>query len=196
MIILSIFKFLRMKIILIWCSLIIFCHANKNKWTDPSLNTPENNEKVLEEVKQGLHKHHHEDNNEHDHHEHDHHHHDHDHHEHDHDEHGHHTHDHHEHGHHTHDHHEHGQHEHDHHHGEHDNTHDHHEHSHTHDHKEKASDIWLKAFTATALISLAPFLILYLIPIDRRNEAQENFLKVLLAFASGGLLGGCVYLFT
>ena len=123
--------------------------ASKNKWTDPSLNTPENNAKVLEEVRNGLHK-------EHNHHEHDH------------------SHDqeHHEHEHHGHEHH----------------GHDHHHYEDEYSNK-KANNIWLKAFSATALISLAPFLILYLIPIDRKNEAQENFLKVLLAFASGGLLG-------
>ena len=32
--------------------------SGKSKWTDPSLNTPEHNERVLEEVRQGLHKHH------------------------------------------------------------------------------------------------------------------------------------------
>ena len=163
--------------------------ASKNKWTDPSLNTPENNAKVLEEVRNGLHK-------EHNHHEHDHSH-DQEHHEHEHHGHEHHGHEHHGHGHHGHEHHGHEHHEHEHHghehHGHEHHGHEHHGHDHHHYEDEysnkKANNIWLKAFSATALISLAPFLILYLIPIDRKNEAQENFLKVLLAFASGGLLG-------
>ena len=119
-------------------ALLAVCYSNK--WADPSLNTPENNARVLEEVRLGLNKDH--DHEGHDHHDHE-----------------------------GHDHHHHGE-------------HDHHHHP-----DMKSEHVWLRAFGATILISLAPFLILYLIPIDRKNEAQENFLKVLLAFASGGLLG-------
>ncbi|XP_055858400.1 protein catecholamines up [Episyrphus balteatus] len=112
-------------------------------------------------------------------HEHGHHHHDH-HHDHDHDQH--------------HDHHHHG-HDHDHHHHEHD--HDHHAHVHAHHHQEATkkpqapldmSTIWLHSIGSTLLISAAPFVLLYIIPLDN-SEAMRPRLKILLAFASGGLLG-------
>lgn len=72
-------------------------------------------------------------------------------------------------------------------------------HSHQHHHHEipKASEepipvesfnIWLYALSSTALISSAPPLILYFIPIGNVNERQ-SMLKILLSFASGGLLG-------
>lgn len=48
--------------------------------------------------------------------------------------------------------------------------------------------LWLAALLSTALISAAPFFILFLIPLDNAQE-HESFLKILLSFASGGLLG-------
>lgn len=48
--------------------------------------------------------------------------------------------------------------------------------------------MWLHAIGSTLLISAAPFLILYLIPLDNTKEMQPR-LKILLAFGSGGLLG-------
>ncbi|XP_071947255.1 protein catecholamines up-like [Antedon mediterranea] len=48
--------------------------------------------------------------------------------------------------------------------------------------------MWWQAIGATVLISAAPFAILFVIPLDQSN-AQGPLLKVLLAFASGGLLG-------
>ncbi|XP_035990235.1 zinc transporter Slc39a7-like [Fundulus heteroclitus] len=44
-------------------------------------------------------------------------------------------------------------------------------------------------FGATLLISAAPFLILFLIPVQSNSDQHQNLLKVLLSFASGGLLG-------
>ncbi|XP_030644528.1 zinc transporter Slc39a7 [Chanos chanos] len=136
--------------------------------------------------------------------------HDHDHgHAHDHD-HGH-AHDH-NHGHaHDHDH----RHAHDHDHGhahDHDHGHAHdHGHTHTHDHghshgqeqghgaervkretqgeKRNMVELWMQAVGATLLISAAPFLILFLIPVQSNTDQHQNLLKVLLSFASGGLLG-------
>ena len=48
--------------------------------------------------------------------------------------------------------------------------------------------LWLAALLSTALISAAPFFILFFIPLDNAKE-HESLLKVLLSFASGGLLG-------
>ncbi|XP_022700115.1 protein catecholamines up-like [Varroa jacobsoni] len=65
------------------------------------------------------------------------------------------------------------------------------EHFHGHRKKETPLDIttlWMQAIGATLLISVAPFLILTLIPIAGRT-GHEDFLKTLLSFASGGLLG-------
>lgn len=50
------------------------------------------------------------------------------------------------------------------------------------------SMLWLQAFGSTLLISVAPVFILYLVPLDNSKE-REPFLKILLSFASGGLLG-------
>ncbi|XP_077285984.1 zinc transporter catecholamines up [Arctopsyche grandis] len=50
------------------------------------------------------------------------------------------------------------------------------------------SEIWWYAMGSTLLISAAPFCILYLVPVDGSPE-KKPLLKVLLAFASGGLLG-------
>jgi len=49
--------------------------------------------------------------------------------------------------------------------------------------------IWSNAIVSTALISAAPFLILFFIPIQSNSDENKPFLNVLLAFASGGLLG-------
>lgn len=48
---------------------------------------------------------------------------------------------------------------------------------------------WLQAIAATLLISAAPFFILFFIPLQSNAADQQPLLKVLLAFASGGLLG-------
>jgi len=50
------------------------------------------------------------------------------------------------------------------------------------------SSVWMNAILATLLISAAPFFILFFIPLDNSAEKQW-LLKILLAFASGGLLG-------
>lgn len=50
------------------------------------------------------------------------------------------------------------------------------------------NSIWLHSIGSTLLISAAPFVLLYIIPLDN-SEAMKPRLKVLLAFASGGLLG-------
>ncbi|CAK1549991.1 unnamed protein product [Leptosia nina] len=49
-------------------------------------------------------------------------------------------------------------------------------------------DLYVKALSSTIFISVVPFLILFFIPIDGTIEKQP-LLKVLLSFASGGLLG-------
>lgn len=49
-------------------------------------------------------------------------------------------------------------------------------------------NLWLHALGSTVLISAAPFFILFLVPLDNSKE-KEPFLKILLSFASGGLLG-------
>ncbi|KAL8608218.1 hypothetical protein ACOMHN_016673 [Nucella lapillus] len=48
--------------------------------------------------------------------------------------------------------------------------------------------VWLKAIGSTAFISVSPIFILYFVPLSKADE-QKNLLKVLLSFASGGLLG-------
>uniref|UniRef100_A0A8C8IK86 Zinc transporter SLC39A7 n=1 Tax=Oncorhynchus tshawytscha TaxID=74940 RepID=A0A8C8IK86_ONCTS len=50
-------------------------------------------------------------------------------------------------------------------------------------------ELWMQAIGATLLISAAPFLILFLIPVQSNTDQHQNLLKVLLSFASGGLLG-------
>ncbi|KAM6958652.1 zinc transporter Slc39a7 [Aplochiton taeniatus] len=101
-------------------------------------------------------------------------------------------------------------HEHSHDHG-HAHSHDHgHAHSHDHGHKESGHvhaheekrvkretavekrdlmELWMQAIGATLLISAAPFFILFLIPVQSNSDQHQNLLKVLLSFASGGLLG-------
>ena len=84
-------------------------------------------------------------------------------------------------------------------------------HSHSHGHSDHAQDdahvghvprggvdtearstsgiwLWVKALASTGLVSAAPVIILLLIPLNNAHEQQE-LLKVLLSFASGGLLG-------
>jgi len=161
-----------------------------NMYADPSLNTPENNARIIDEVKKGLN-------------------HGHGGHGHSHggkpcDGHGHgattneHAHEGHGHAHeghgHAHEGHGHAHEEHGHAHEGHGHAHEEHGHAHDegHGHTHGPGDsccIWTKALGATLLISGAPFLILYLIPIDKKNDKQDKLLKVLLAFASGGLLG-------
>ncbi|XP_013786533.1 protein catecholamines up-like [Limulus polyphemus] len=48
--------------------------------------------------------------------------------------------------------------------------------------------LWFEAIGSTFLISVAPFLILIFIPVDNSVE-HKPLLKILLSFASGGLLG-------
>lgn len=56
------------------------------------------------------------------------------------------------------------------------------------DHSSDTATVWFNAIMATLLISAAPFFILFFIPLDNSAEKQW-LLKILLAFASGGLLG-------
>ncbi|XP_073340341.1 zinc transporter Slc39a7 isoform X2 [Pagrus major] len=55
--------------------------------------------------------------------------------------------------------------------------------------KRDVMELWMQAIGATLLISAAPFLILFLIPVQSNSDQHQNLLKVLLSFASGGLLG-------
>ncbi|XP_077600052.1 zinc transporter Slc39a7 [Stigmatopora nigra] len=75
-----------------------------------------------------------------------------------------------------------------------------HDHGHAHGHgktpepkrqteKRDTMELWTQAIGATLLISAAPFLILFLIPVQSNSDQHQNLLKVLLSFASGGLLG-------
>lgn len=60
-----------------------------------------------------------------------------------------------------------------------------------HEHITRTVDInslWLHAMGSTLLISAAPFLILFFVPLENTDQDQP-LLKILLAFASGGLLG-------
>ncbi|KAG8448526.1 hypothetical protein GDO86_015570 [Hymenochirus boettgeri] len=49
--------------------------------------------------------------------------------------------------------------------------------------------LWTYAVCATLLISAAPFFILFLIPVQSNSSQHQSLLKLLLSFASGGLLG-------
>ncbi len=49
--------------------------------------------------------------------------------------------------------------------------------------------IWLESILSTALISAAPFFILFFVPLESNSPEQRPLLKILLSFASGGLLG-------
>lgn len=80
-------------------------------------------------------------------------------------------------------------------HNEHELEHDRiHTHQHDRDHQEKSipinehNDITLNAMGSTLVISIIPFLILSYVPLDNTKEC-ESLLKILLSFASGGLLG-------
>lgn len=53
---------------------------------------------------------------------------------------------------------------------------------------ERNANLWFEAIASTLLISAAPFFILFFIPLDNSKE-KETLLKILLSFASGGLLG-------
>uniref|UniRef100_A0A1A8M6W6 Zinc transporter SLC39A7 n=1 Tax=Nothobranchius pienaari TaxID=704102 RepID=A0A1A8M6W6_9TELE len=55
--------------------------------------------------------------------------------------------------------------------------------------KRDTMELWTQAIGATLLISAAPFFILFLIPVQSNSDQHQNLLKVLLSFASGGLLG-------
>lgn len=81
---------------------------------------------------------------------------------------------------------------------QHDHSHDHH-HDHGHVHKRSTAsqtnihhkdhnDIILTAVGSTLVISAAPFFILFFVPLDNTKQ-RESLLKILLSFASGGLLG-------
>ncbi|CAH1982941.1 unnamed protein product [Acanthoscelides obtectus] len=70
-------------------------------------------------------------------------------------------------------------------------------HGHAHEHHSTSSaakeimtlqEIWIHAMASTLLISAAPFFILFFVPVDS-TDTEQPLLKVLLAFASGGLLG-------
>lgn len=76
-----------------------------------------------------------------------------------------------------------------------------HSHDHEHDHKQDYkhsrlspanqkdhNDIILRAVGSTLIISAAPFFILFFVPLDNTKQ-RESLLKILLSFASGGLLG-------
>ncbi|OWA50191.1 Zinc transporter SLC39A7 [Hypsibius exemplaris] len=54
---------------------------------------------------------------------------------------------------------------------------------------EPAVPLWAMALLSTLLISLAPFIILFWIPINANDEANQPLLRIFLSFASGGLLG-------
>ena len=53
---------------------------------------------------------------------------------------------------------------------------------------ESTAELWVYSISSTLLISAAPFVILFFIPIENASE-HSTLLKVLLSFASGGLLG-------
>lgn len=48
--------------------------------------------------------------------------------------------------------------------------------------------LWAEALASTFFISAAPFLILFFVPLEKSKQ-KEPLLKILLSFASGGLLG-------
>jgi zinc transporter 7 len=56
------------------------------------------------------------------------------------------------------------------------------------DYMNHIGDVFVQAMGSTFLISVVPFLALYFVPIDNTKEC-EPLLKILLSFASGGLLG-------
>jgi len=83
------------------------------------------------------------------------------------------------------------QHHHQHHHAPHDHHHGHPQHQHQETKNKPIQEpfnLWLHALGSTILISAAPYFILYFINLDN-TDAMKPRLKILLAFASGGLLG-------
>jgi zinc transporter 7 len=121
-----------------------------------------------------------------------------------------HAHDHHGHAHnhhgHAHDHHGHAHNHHGHTHDHHGHAHDHHGHAHngakrsTEPAKEQPvtqqptkhvdrTSVSLKALLSTLLISVAPFFILFFIPLNNNSAENQSLLKILLSLASGSLLG-------
>ncbi len=85
----------------------------------------------------------------------------------------------------------------------HSHSHDDQHHEHAHSHNSKPTTVRpttaqvvrdrfktaLYACGSTLLISIAPFVILFFIPLNSNSEENQSLLKVLLAFASGSLLG-------
>ncbi|ERL86991.1 protein catecholamines up isoform X1 [Dendroctonus ponderosae] len=55
-------------------------------------------------------------------------------------------------------------------------------------HTWNTNELWFYAMGSTFIISAAPFLILFLVPLNNADK-DAPLLKILLAFASGGLLG-------
>ena len=56
-------------------------------------------------------------------------------------------------------------------------------------HKRESWEIWWESILATVVISAAPYFILHFIPLEKNTKEHEPLLKLLLSFASGGLLG-------
>lgn len=53
---------------------------------------------------------------------------------------------------------------------------------------DSVSSLWIEALSANLIISLAPFFILFFVPVNSRHEGGP-LLKIMLSFAAGGLLG-------
>ncbi|NXN53291.1 S39A7 protein, partial [Rynchops niger] len=49
--------------------------------------------------------------------------------------------------------------------------------------------LWMHTMAATLVISAAPYLVLFLIPVESNAPRHQGLLKLLLSFAAGGLLG-------
>ncbi|XP_068280751.1 zinc transporter SLC39A7 isoform X2 [Nyctibius grandis] len=49
--------------------------------------------------------------------------------------------------------------------------------------------LWMHTMAATLVISAAPYLVLFLIPVESNAPRHQALLKLLLSFAAGGLLG-------
>ncbi|NWU91087.1 S39A7 protein, partial [Upupa epops] len=49
--------------------------------------------------------------------------------------------------------------------------------------------LWMHTMVATLVISAAPYLVLFLIPVESNAPRNQALLKLLLSFAAGGLLG-------
>ncbi|XP_064329951.1 zinc transporter SLC39A7 isoform X2 [Phalacrocorax carbo] len=95
-------------------------------------------------------------------------------------------------------------------HGHHGHSHEdpHHGHSHSHEDARRPSHerlppdptkpppprtdtvtLWMHTMAATLVISAAPYLVLFLIPVESNAPRHQALLKLLLSFAAGGLLG-------